>query len=305
MILFRSFAFYLAIIGIGVASALVMRLKAPDPIRELVQTPAPNPYENTIAASGIIESIDKNIEISPPQSGLVQEVFVNVGDFVLENAPLFRLDDRDLKAQLPVLNANLTVSEAALNRLRDQLERLESIEDPRAISQDELKTKQHDVIVAEAQLFATEAQLKQIKLLIQRLTVRAPKTGTILQSNIRKGEFITNNSGSSAMVLGDLKKIQVRADIDEQNACRFNASCSATAFLKNNTKLAIPLKFDRIEPYVIPKKSLTGSTDERVDTRVLQVIYLLEAKVNYPLYVGQQVDVFIEHPEEELEGNIE
>ena len=34
-----------------------------------------------------------------------------------------------------------------------------------------------------------------------------------------------------------------------------------------------PLHFVRFEPYVIPKESLTGDTTERVDTRVLQVIY--------------------------------
>jgi hypothetical protein len=45
---------------------------------------------------------------------------------------------------------------------------------------------------------------------------------------------------------------------------------------------------------VIPKVSLTGSSTERVDTRVLQVIYSMKRPENPPLYVGQQVDVFIE-----------
>jgi len=49
----------------------------------------------------------------------------------------------------------------------------------------------------------------------------------------------------------------------------------------------------RIEPYVIPKKSLTGDNTERVDTRVLQVIYRFE-RPSFPIYAGQQVDVFIE-----------
>jgi len=57
----------------------------------------------------------------------------------------------------------------------------------------------------------------------------------------------------------------------------------------------IPLTFVRIEPFVTPKKSLTGSSSERVDTRVLQVIYRFAAGSGGPkTYVGQQVDVFIE-----------
>jgi hypothetical protein len=51
----------------------------------------------------------------------------------------------------------------------------------------------------------------------------------------------------------------------------------------------------RVEPYVVPKRSLTGDSTERVDTRVLQVIYSFY-KGALPIYVGQQMDVFIEAP---------
>jgi len=51
----------------------------------------------------------------------------------------------------------------------------------------------------------------------------------------------------------------------------------------------------RFEPYVIPKKSLTGDSTERVDTRVLQVIYSIRDG-GPSVYVGQQMDVYIETP---------
>jgi hypothetical protein len=54
----------------------------------------------------------------------------------------------------------------------------------------------------------------------------------------------------------------------------------------------VPLQFVRFEPYVVPKKSLTGDSTERVDTRVLQVLYSFN-RDTLPLYVGQQMDVFI------------
>jgi len=56
-----------------------------------------------------------------------------------------------------------------------------------------------------------------------------------------------------------------------------------------------------VEPYVTPKTSLTGSSSERVDTRVLQVIYRFDRRA-IPAYVGQQVDVFIETPETPTAG---
>jgi hypothetical protein len=53
------------------------------------------------------------------------------------------------------------------------------------------------------------------------------------------------------------------------------------------------LEFVRFEPYVIPKKSLTGDSIERVDTRVLQVIYRIR-DAEPSVYVGQQMDVYID-----------
>ena len=57
--------------------------------------------------------------------------------------------------------------------------------------------------------------------------------------------------------------------------------------------MVLPLEFVRVDPYVIPKRSLTGDNTERVDTRVLQVIYSLRTE-GKPIYVGQQLDVFMD-----------
>ena len=65
---------------------------------------------------------------------------------------------------------------------------------------------------------------------------------------------------------------------------------------RGNGSIRIPLEFVRFEPYVIPKKSLTGDSTERVDTRVLQVIYRVKDQ-NASLYVGQQMDVYIKTPD--------
>jgi hypothetical protein len=63
--------------------------------------------------------------------------------------------------------------------------------------------------------------------------------------------------------------------------------------LKGDSSVQFDAKFVRVEPYVIPKTSLTGSSTERVDTRVLQIIYRVEKSKDTSLYVGQQVDIFI------------
>lgn len=50
---------------------------------------------------------------------------------------------------------------------------------------------------------------------------------------------------------------------------------------------------------MVPKVSLTGQSTERTDTRVLQVIYSFDP-ATLPIYVGQQMDVFIEAPASSL-----
>ncbi|MEY3143210.1 MAG: hypothetical protein RLY21_1703 [Planctomycetota bacterium] len=90
-----------------------------------------------------------------------------------------------------------------------------------------------------------------------------------------------------------LDTLLVRVDIDENEAWRIERGARATASLRGNSSRRAELAFVRIEPYVIPKRSLTGLSTERVDTRVLQVVYSMKADA-LNAFPGQQVDVFIE-----------
>lgn len=270
--------------------------------------PARKPYASTVAATGILEALSENVSIGVPVPGLVTEVLVEVNASVKRNAPLFRLDDRDMqatllrqKATVEVSKAQVDVARATVTKQEDLYKRVRDMPDTRAVSVDEVRQRENDVNVAKAQLAASQAQLvasqadvRQTEVLIERLTVRAPRDGTILQVNIRAGEYAATAPRVAAMVLGDLDRLQVRADVDEQNATRVRPGQPAQAYIKGDTTSPITLEFVRVEPYVIPKVSLTGASTERVDTRVLQVIYSLKRPQEPPLYVGQQVDVFID-----------
>ena len=86
----------------------------------------------------------------------------------------------------------------------------------------------------------------------------------------------------------------MRADVDESDAWRVQPGSGAVAHLRGNSQITFALEFVRFEPYVIPKKSLTGDAAERVDTRVLQVIYRFRDPKD-AVYDGQQMDVYIEN----------
>jgi hypothetical protein len=94
-------------------------------------------------------------------------------------------------------------------------------------------------------------------------------------------------------MMGDVSTLNVRVDVDEHEAWRVRPNAPAVAQVRGNANLRAPVSFVRFEPLVVPKQSLTGASTERVDTRVLQAIYRIE-KSDLPLFVGQQMDVFID-----------
>jgi multidrug resistance efflux pump len=136
----------------------------------------------------------------------------------------------------------------------------------------------------------------QQQVLLDKMTVRAPADGKILQVNNRVGEYLSSTSGTSPVLFGDTDSLMVRVDVDEINASHVLPGSTATAMLKGDATRQFPMQFVRIVPYMIPKENLTGSNSERVDVRVLQLEFRFEPP-QFPVYVGQQVDVFIHSPE--------
>lgn len=151
---------------------------------------------------------------------------------------------------------------------------------------------QADLAVAQTQLRSAAASRHAAQVELDRLVIRAPIAATVLQVKARPGMFAPAGPTASLMMLGDISTLHVRVDIDENEAWRMQAGATAEGCVRGNPTLRAPLRFVRIEPYVIAKKSLTNDPTERVDTRVLQVVFALERGA-LPVYVGQQMDVFI------------
>lgn len=294
-----------------VAIVFVSRLQAEKEMPQQNKPPVAipeKPFAHSVAATGIIEALSENVAIGVPVPGVVLEIPARVNDVVKKGDVLFRIDDRDLRAErlslvarVALADAKISVARANLAKAQGQYERLKSVENPRAVSRDEVETRGGDVEIAranvnaaEAEKTAAESELERVDLLIGRLAVRSPRDGTVIQVNIRAGEYAGTAPKNPAVIIGETGRLQIRVDVDEQNATRIRAGQRAEGTLKGDPSIRFPLEFVRIEPYVIPKVSLTGAGNERVDTRVLQVIYSLHRPEGAPLYVGQQADIHIE-----------
>ncbi len=147
--------------------------------------------------------------------------------------------------------------------------------------------------MARAEVERHRSLVEQYRTELDRLQIRSPIGGQVLKVDVRPGEYVGTPPDQPLWCLGDLAQLHVRIDIDEQDIPRFKSGMPGTASIRGNARELIPLHFVRVEPYVQPKLSLTGLSSERVDTRVLQVIYGL-AETRNTVYVGQQVDVFLD-----------
>jgi HlyD family secretion protein len=347
----------LSLAFIAFAALQMTKAQQKDPPVVLAVEPAKSPYATQLAGAGIVEPEGENITVGTNVPGIVADVYVKVGSTISADEPLFRLDDRALRAELelkkatlgntvaskakldlmprpeelPPLDAKIKEAQANFHEQEKLLDRYRRLAQSNAISEDEILRRQSayesakallakaeadrnlqgakawapDLAIAEANIFQAKMQLQQTQTEIDRLTMKAPRKSSaekldpaktfykVLQVNVRPGEYVGLTSGIATIVLGQVGQLHVRLDIDENDIARFDTKFPGVAKPRGNPKQEYKLKFVRVEPYVIPKRSLTGGNTERVDTRVLQVIYQIDT-ADKPLYVGQQMDVFLD-----------
>lgn len=233
---------------------------------------------------------------------------------------LKRLESMPRPEEIPPAEARVAAAKATLEDLQNQVAIMERVNDPRARSEEEMSRRRFAVLVAQgrldeaqadlallkagawkpeieiakAQVAAADAAVKQFQTEIDRRIIRAPIDGRVLQVKVRPGEYASAGMLATPLILmGAVDPLNVRVDVDENDAWRVRAGAKAEGYLRGNRDIKTPLTFVRFEPYVVPKKSLTGDSSERVDTRVLQILFSFDPK-DLPVFVGQQMDVYIE-----------
>ena len=102
----------LAIVGVMFAVYTVVAGNRQTPPAKPVAQPSQANYDSYVAGAGIVEASTENIAIGTLVPGVVTEIGVKVGDSVKAGQPLFRIDDRDLRAELVVRQAAVKSAEA-------------------------------------------------------------------------------------------------------------------------------------------------------------------------------------------------
>ena len=301
----------IALIGVAMAIWFIV-VQSPDrSMAEATEEPARANGELAgqprVAGAGIVEPSSEVIEVGTALSGLVEAVLVTPGQIVTKGEPLFRVDTRASRSRVGELQAAANRAQAAIAEARTaeatarrQLDLYRAIEDPAAVSRSEVIAAEGQANaaaararLAQAELAAAQAQLSSARTELDRATVRAPISGEILRVDVRPGELVNAGPGGGGPYLrmGQTNPLHVRIDVDEDEALRVDMNAKAIVSPRGDADKRVEATLVRAEPLVVPKRSLTNEAAERVDVRVLQIIYALPE--NSGFRVGQQVDAFI------------
>lgn len=234
-------------------------------------------------------------------------------------AKLNRLEALPRSEDAAEANASLKSAEAALELAKKQYEMTQNLNDPRAISLEEKNRRQYhyqeaqakfeqtqadarktkagawkpDLEIAQLEIQQTKANIQKTETEIARTIIQSPIDGTVLQIKIHEGEYPSvDNFRTPLMILGNIDTLHLRVSINQLDIPLFSSTAQAVAYLQDDDRTEIPLEFVKIEPFLIAKQSFNNAITEKVDTRVLQIIYSLQ-KNSLPIFVGQQMDVFI------------
>lgn len=258
-------------------------------------SPATSNASLVIAGTGLVESAYRDVKLGSELSAIVEKIFVQPGEEVREGESLLALTTRHLTAELESRKATVLVAETELANAQSMYAFMKPLTGNRSISQESITARSNAVQIAQARLKKAEADVEAINTELARSIIKSPFNAQVLQVNVREGERISTADATSPIVVGRTGRLWVRVEFDEHDAQRFDKTYNAVAFVKGDSQTRIPLTFELMEPLVVPKKTLTGDSTERVDTRVLQVLYSFDPKV-HRVFVGEQLDVLVDIP---------
>ena len=117
------------------------------------------PFKSYVAGVGLVESRTENIVVGAPVQGIVAAIYVKLGDWVKTGDPLFKIDDRDVEAQLPVALAKAQEAEANVAKVKNRLRIGAGLNVGQSISEEDLTNRQLDLTIGEAVQASSHAQV--------------------------------------------------------------------------------------------------------------------------------------------------
>ena len=151
-----------------------------------------------------------------------------------------------------------------------------------------------DISVAQAKVAGAQARRDEAKAALDRLTIRAPIAGEVLQVKPRAGEYYSPTGQEPLVIMGDTSKLRVRMDVDERDVAKIKLDANAFATLSAFPGRRVAGKVAEIGRRMGRKNVRTDDPTERIDTKILEVVIDLSDTTG--LVPGLRVVSYIELP---------
>ncbi|MAW81248.1 MAG: hypothetical protein CMI63_13500 [Parvularcula sp.] len=166
--------------------------EAPAPAKSVkIVKPKSATTRETVVATGSIGS-KQTSNIGPLVEGVVETIFVNVGDRVAKGDPLFRTRPSRYEREVDEAEANLALAKANLRNARQAFDRGRKLKEEGYSSQSRLDDARTALDVAAAEAEKREAELKTARKDLEDTTVRAPYDGVITRRFNDEGVYLSN-----------------------------------------------------------------------------------------------------------------
>ena len=151
-----------------------------------------------ITGTGTIAA-HKTTDVGPLVDGIIEEVFVRVGDRVAEGDPLFKTRDVEFRLRVQELEAQHRLAEAEARNARRELDRIKELHGKGVASVGQLDNVQTKADIASARLNVARARLDAAKQNLKDATVTSPFDGVVTSQDIYEGKFMATRMGGGSM----------------------------------------------------------------------------------------------------------
>jgi len=186
------------------------------------------------------------------------------------------------------------VPETAVTTARAALERTQQLLKSR---NDDLKQVETDSPLPsepDGLLSVARAELARTRAAADKLIIRAPITGTVLQVNARIGETASPQAAVPLVLIGNLSSLRVRAELDDRDVGGIRVGQSVVVRAAPFPGRDFPGKVAAIAPIVAPVGTLPRGAGQLTDVDVVEV--LIDLGEPGPLTSGTKVDAYFGHP---------
>ncbi|MDO5542561.1 MAG: efflux RND transporter periplasmic adaptor subunit [Acinetobacter sp.] len=202
----------------------------------------PQSVEQSVELSGRTTAFEIS-EVRPQTSGVVLKRLFTEGSYVREGQALYEIDSRTNRASLDSSRAALTRQQAQLNVLRIKEGRYRQLVGSNAISKQEYDDIVAQVKLAEADVAATQAEVRNAEINLGYSTVRAPISGQTNRSTVTAGALVTASQAEPLVTIQRLDPIYVDINQSSAKLLRLRQQLSQGSLnSSNNTKVKLKLE---------------------------------------------------------------